>query len=63
MDLPDPFKIPSILFKIVWTEGMTNEDVLRRMNKYQELTITIKHQKNSICGSIIVHSTTYKFYS
>lgn len=41
------------LLKISWTERVTNEAVLQRLNKERELLLTIKKRKTSYLGHVI----------
>ena len=40
------------MLKISWTDHITNEEVLRRMNKERELLVTVKKRKACYLGHI-----------
>ncbi|CAG9831796.1 unnamed protein product, partial [Diabrotica balteata] len=47
------------MFKIPWTDRVTNEEVLRRMNKNREVLTTIKSRKLQFFGHIMRNEIRY----
>ncbi|CAG9839537.1 unnamed protein product [Diabrotica balteata] len=47
------------ILKIPWTDRVTNEEVLRRMNKDREVLTTIKSRKLQFFGHIIRNESRY----
>lgn len=48
------------MLKISWTEHVTNDEVLRRMKKCQEIINTVKERKLQYFGHVVRHPEKYK---